>query len=211
MLYTRLRMWIWLVPSVIGLIYCAKYWDRLFPPIGDVISPLVTLAIAGALFISYPISVVSCLLIGSLISDATADYYMDRFNLIPPLSMFAIGHTIRQSAFLYASYPSGSLSIFFITISFILVLWFVILPMFPEVYETLLLISVYATVVGLTLVNICLSRGQVSLGFILFIISDLIIAYELIVDYIAIRPIRIILVPSLFWLSEFFIITELLG
>lgn len=176
--------------------YCITYWSNPFPPTGDIISPLVLFLMSIGIFFSVQISISMVFILFSLLFDTVADYVMDEDNLDLPICLFSCGHLFRQFSFLLQFYPHGSFTILILTTIVVI--------------RTILNYSIlnYAVIIGLTFVNVTISLEFVSWGLVLFIISDLIILYELVSGQIKCRPFRVILVPVLFWTAEALIIYE---
>jgi len=194
-------MLIALIPAFFASIYTIKYWNYTSPPSRDIISPLVLLSLALSLLLLYPLSLTSILVFSSLILDSLADYYMDPFTLLP-ISLFVSSHLFRQLSFI-SFFSFSSISSFF--------LLFFIASFFIFSISFFSLLLSYSIVMFFTLINLLFIKGNLSLGFSLFVISDLIIAYEMLGYKINIRPIRVILVPLLFWLADLSLTLELLS
>jgi hypothetical protein len=217
------------------------------PPLDDVFSPLVTLILALNTFVSYPVSMLSSLVILSLVIDSVADYLMDSHKLKLPIFLFSCGHLVRQ--IIVSNIAPGI--VFRNTLSdpwfkqIILPniepsvlpgysqseLWFRLTQVISQIIVFLMawdiccnqflsqrlsissvpiFIGGYAIVIVITFLQIWAGTNAFSIGFLLFIISDLIIATELIFGKIYPRQLRVLLVPILYWTAEFLIIKDLL-
>lgn len=207
-----------------SVLYCWRYWDYTAPPNGDYISFVVLSSMGLSIWVNGPISFIMILGLISLLMDIIADLYMDTRNLTLPLILFAWGHFFRQIAFTFAFYPQPSIVLLLLTIVLVLAIMLVSVPS-PYKYiknEVVAQIIIYTLIVTATIWNVSISienrlisslgllQGKLSIGLTLFVISDLIIVYELMWDKFTIRQLRVVLVPILFWLAEFGILYELL-
>ena len=202
----------------LSLLYAIIHWNASSPPVNDIISPLVTLSMAAGLILVYgltlnpDLSTTLLQLICSLIVDSMADYYMNSKNLTVPLALFSTGHIMKQLAFIQDPWSPISMVLLFGSIVAMALLYsgFHVrhLPKLPS-STTRELIHLYCLVIGFSFVNIYLA-SMLSRGYILFIISDLIIAYELGWGKIYPRQFRVIAVPILYWLAEYIIVVEAL-
>jgi hypothetical protein len=197
-------MWIWFAPAILAVIYCLKYWNLSHPPPGDLISPLIIITLAIGVGFSYSANETILLTITGLFFDALADFHMDKQTMGLSMMYFSSGHIIRQFSFLQNNDPNNLL---FMTMGCAAVL---MLGVIMRV-STRLLILPYAAIMLFTLLNISWAMGTFFNGFVLFIISDLIIAWELIIGEIPHRPFRIVVVPLLFWIAEYVLLRQSLG
>ena len=169
------------------------YWDHTDPPLCDIFSPLVTLILAVTFYQHNLIAV-------ALIVDSVADYWMDKKKMQRSLTLFTMGHLIKQIAFINSDniilICGGWLSI--------LVNFFVWLQL-NRANQPIL---GYMSVVLWTWVFISLAIQRLSLSQLVFVLADAIIGYELIISRIPYRRLRVLLVPALYWLAEYLLILE---
>lgn len=194
----------WILP----ILFILFYWNNADPPIRDILSPLVVLSFAFGNFLLYPVSKISSLVILNLIIDSVADYLMDSENLDLPIFLFSIGHFIKQIIFSHVFsriYPSSNISRIFAH-GFTLILIMTLLV--TDGY--LISIASYGLIVATTFIQICLAKRSLSMGFLLFVISDLIIAIELMFGQMRPRQIRVICVPILYWTSEYILAQDIM-
>lgn len=188
-----------------GLIFLIQYYHNRDPPLMDFISPFITLTISRYSFDSIYLITNVLLLIG-LIIESIADFLMDKEKIVVPTILFAIGHLTRQLAFL-STPPSNSLTTI---LSIVTLICLVIL--FQEIRNENNIsfggIIYYSMIILLSAIHVSISQGTISWGYIIFIVSDLMIAYELIYDKINPRFIRVVLVPSLYWISQYLLTIE---
>lgn len=201
-----------LIISVVAAItYCWRYYDYSGPPKRDFISSVVLLSIGFDIILTIPPTFSMVLGLISLLLDIIADFYMDAYDkdrLMISLLLFSWGHFIRQCAFVWSLYPHCSLILLLLSSVLIGLHYY-----FPRWR-----IITYILIITITVINIStgmsdsirLFKGSLSFGLTLFVISDLIIAYELYWNTLKIRQIRVLAVPVLFWLAEFVILCELL-
>jgi hypothetical protein len=210
-----------MIAWILMLTYIFRYWNYPNPPVHDIISPFITLTIALNIFIMIPSLCPESLyglryqslilIILSLIIDSIADYFMDRNNLELPILLFSLGHFIKQIIFAYI-FSNGIYSLVHV-ITFILILYLISLVLQRKLYakeNTLIAVAVYSIIIALTLIQICVEQQGINRGFLLFVISDLIIAIELVYVKFTFRQIRVILVPLLYWIAEILISRDLL-
>jgi len=207
-----------IIASLCAITYCARYRSYPRPPTGDFISPLVLLTLAAGVVFFKETSIPRNLILMSLMVDTFADYMMNEQGIDFSILFFSLGHLLRQFVFMYVFYPWGSIGIFLITLVILICMMCVFEPMshlttrrYSNIVEEHIMVVLYAATIGLTLLNASSAKGSLSLGLTLFVISDLIIAYELIWAKIKYRTFRIIAVPALFWIAEVSIIYELLN
>ena len=137
------------------------------------------------------------LLLTSLILESAADFFMNKDNLKLPIILFSFGHLFRQFAFLSVS-PFGITPIL---VSFITaILTILVIKKFSILY--------YSCIIFLSAVQVSLVESGISYGYILFIVSDLIIGYEMVISKIKPRCFRIIIVPLFYWISQYCLVNE---
>lgn len=73
-----------------------------------------------------------------------------------------------------------------------------------------LIIPCYAIIVAYTFFMVSFSQCTIDLGYLCYIISDLIIGYEIFDREIYPRRLRILCVPILYWLGQYLTTTKLL-
>lgn len=195
-------MWQVLIGLLIGS-YFWRYCNNETPPLGDVISPTIVISLALVACLTYPLSVTLIFTILSLFVDSIADYVMNVNDIRDPVLLFGLSHGFRQLAFVWNCYPNMSLRLV------MCLTWFSTYLMFSERGRYLIL--GYSGVLFFTVVNAYLATSRLSLGLLLFIISDVIIVYDMMWKRIDNRPIRVLLVPLLFWLAEGLVIWEVLS
>lgn len=207
LLHTNLPWIAFFLSGACGLMYCVRYAKYPRPPNDDIVSPLVLLFMALGIIASVPWSFTMFLGLTSLILDAIADFTMNVEDLGVPIVLFSVGHLFRQFAFIFEYYPNGSFIILEITMVLIVFLMFA----HSKPPWSKWCILAYAGVIGLTLINVSLISCSVNVGLVLFVISDLIIVYELAWTQIKHRQLRVILVPVLFWAAEATLMYKLLS
>jgi len=79
-----------------------------------------------------------------------------------------------------------------------------------ESTELKFVIACYAIILLASFIQVSIALSSVSIGYVLFILSDLIIAYEVLFDKIYPRQIRVILVPALYLISQYILTKQLL-
>lgn len=200
-------MWMWVIPAILGTIYCLKYWNVSHPPPGDMISPLVILTLAIEVGFMYPMNTPTFLVIIGLLFDAIADFYMNKPTMGISMILFGWGHLIRQLTFIMIFTSQDNYQIVAITL---LVLGLLMIEVVTKPRIRVLLIA-YTTIMVFTLWNISMTYETIPTGLLSIIVSDLIIAYELVMKDIPHRPFRIIIVPVLFWIGEYILVRQLLG
>lgn len=165
------------IAIILGLLYCIKNFNVDDPPSLDYISPLITLCIM--LLKPYNMWLI-------LILEAIADYNMGsdiRYSIL----VFSCGHMLKQ-VLLSNSIILAGISLYII---------FVIAVMNHHGTNRICM-GLYTLIMILTLIS------QSSRGFIVFIISDLMILYDDIIRFKT-RQIRILLVPITYWLSQYYL------
>lgn len=165
----------------LAALFIFKYYYYQDPPLADLISPSITLCLATlALNQSY-------LLVLSLVLDSVADFLMDSKKLFYPIVLFSLGHILKQLVFNpHPLLPLLSTLLFF------------------DLWTRQRLIIDYTLIIALSFIQVYMIKY--SLGYLCFAISDAIIGYELAITRISYRPIRVLLVPILYWLAEYLLV-----
>lgn len=187
---------------VLASLYWWRYWNHERPPLYDVVSPAILLSMGLGAVVTYPLSMVQIFTLLSLFIDAAADYLMNEDDLRDSIILFSLSHGFRQLMFIWNACPTMSLQIV------MSLTWLCTYIIFDG--ETNWIIPSYAGIIFFTLVNAYLATSRPSLGLILFIISDLIIIYDMMLKRLTNRRVRVLLVPTLFWIAERVIIWEVL-
>jgi hypothetical protein len=190
---------------ILGLIFILSYYHNKDPPLSDIISPLVTLSIAR--YALYASSILmGMLLVTSLGIELVADFYMNKHDMSLSIQLFSIGHLIRQLAFLTLPGPNILSSIISL---FTTLLTVHLMEEFQRNRNiSFTTIVCYSVIIVFSTIQISISQGVISFGYVIFIISDLMIAYELIVKDIYPRWIRIVGVPILYWTAQYLLTQE---
>jgi len=186
-----------MLPALIALIYIIRYWNYPSAPLSDIISPIVTLVMAKTIFestLTFPTS----LLILSLCIDSYADYIMDSSNLRKPMIWFSSGHLFRQLIFVTVTWEISSMILYFFTLM-------AFMYMSTERGEFMFFVS-YVSILFMSFL-----QSSFDWGYICFILSDLIIAYDSFINNLHPRQFRVILVPVLYWTAEYILTRSLLN
>lgn len=182
--------------------YCIVYWKKNSPPTGDVISPLITLYLLMRFLclstIKNNIYISVCI---TLTLDLIADFLMDVNNLYTPILLFSLSHIFRQ----YLYYSRYSLTyythiIFTISITLFIIQQYMYIK---RINNKLLFIGLYIILLIFTYINISLSKHEFDYSFLPFVLSDCLIGAELLFGKIYPRQIRILIVPLLYWISQY--------
>lgn len=187
---------------ILPCLYIYSYWRNEYPPLDEIISPMTTLLY---LFDIRQISMLSSVIALSIIVDSIADFYMDGKNLLFPVMLFSLGHAVKQSVYVMKYGCPSSI----ISLSMIMFLNGMIFYNWLKPYTGELLLYIYGLIIGISFIGSCIINQTVDIGYLIFIISDIIIAVDL-MKKIYPRQIRIILVPVLYWLAQKIIIMNLL-
>ena len=219
-------------------LFIACYHSNVDPPIGDIISPLITLSMV----LEWE-RVVTGVMLATTMLESMADYRMDKDNMRVPILLFSLGHLVRQSAFLTSvdsetnTFPTLILAVTFMLIGVLMgrlyitrsrITKHVVHQKYREghfVDDSRVLrrnggekcdiprdaILYYATIVFLSAVNVTMIQQIPSWGYLVFIVSDLIIGYEITIRKIYPRWVRILLVPILYWGSQYLLKAEYLN
>lgn len=209
---------------VCAFILC--YYSNEDPPIYDIISPLITITIiVNVLTTALPTSLPILLLLVGLGLESIADFYMNKDSLGLSIGLFSISHLIRQFSLLRINFiilmlrnvdlSAPDLDIVVIIISAITTIFTVLLlerlhAMQPGSSVSFLVIGYYSTIIFLSAVQVSMVQGAISYGYVIFIISDLIVGYDLIIRKISPRWLRIITVPVLYWTAQYLLTLECL-
>jgi len=172
-----------LIPA---LLFIIDYWSFPSSPIRDIYSPLVTLLLLDRNN-GYIINL-------WLLFDSCADYLMDKNNLKSPIILFSISHLLKQIAFL------GTFSVLndcFIGVTMIFML---------GILTTKHVVPCYAVVIGISCIHVCLLNNNAIFGYLIFCLSDLLIAVELLGMQLKPRQLRVIGVPLLYWIAQYMLI-----
>lgn len=164
------------------------YWSSKEPPLYDFFSFLAIFTLG---LYHYQYSSLGL----ALMIDSIADFNMNSHTPKVSIILFLIGHFLKQLAFL------NFYSFLFIGLSFIF--------SYSSWYsQDSLLIFFYI----LSLINawtaISLSIGYISWSYFFFVLSDAIIGYDLFICKLSNRRLRVLLVPFLYWIAEYFILYE---
>ncbi|CAH6419647.1 Hypothetical protein HVR_LOCUS721 [uncultured virus] len=206
-----------MLPCILIALFLIYYRNDKEAPVGDYISPLITLMMAVGL-LTYPTSPTIFLTGLTLCLDSIGDYFMDKDKLTRPILVFSVAHLVRQLAYFVLS--GGVLTIvpivsWLLTLSLVIILirYFYYEPE-PEdehqnefaadisfLFQRIPLIGLYSLIVALTLFNTSVIMGTTNWSHILFIISNLVIGYDLSIRKIQ-PQIRVLLVPLMYWISE---------
>jgi len=174
---------------LLGILFILCNYSNDHPPLYDIISPIVTLNIAIYSLYSSSIFITIIMTMG-LIMESLADFLMNKDNMKLSIRLFSFGHLIRQFSFLSLSISS----LLFISITLLII-------------KSNSIIN-YALIIFFSAVHVSISQGMISFGYLVFIISDLIIAYELLINDVRPRYLRVIGVPLLYWISQYLLIHE---
>lgn len=207
---------------ICGISYCVRYFFNKHPPKTDYLSPLVSLSLAVYAY-TFENGWGSTAMVLILVIEAFADYHMGpdvRF----PIFMFSIGHLFKQFIIISLAEQTDIFVDMNIVLSFPLVLCIGYISIYRSFVSCGLLdrptdtqsitklgkisMVLYAYLLMLTMIQISLHIGTVVNGFALFIISDLLLLINDLHPF-PIRQMRVLLVPALYWLSQYFTIHDL--
>lgn len=204
--------------------FIVRYYSNEDPPIYDIISPLVTLSILTNL-ITMPLTIVTpmVLVVITLGLEAVADFYMNKDRLRLSIGLFSNSHLIRQFSFLKMNgfksqltiagllVPNGDIIATIITTIITILLAGRLRAMRPGSNISFFIIGCYSFIIFLSAVQVSMVQNSISYGYVVFIISDLIIGYDLIIGKIKPRWLRIIGVPVLYWSAQYLLTYECLN
>lgn len=176
-------------------------WSYTEPLKFDIISPLFTLILAiTSLSINTDYS--SYIFAFSLLMDSMADFIMSPEYLSHAIFLFSIGHIMKQLAFLFTNFLFNNVLIF---ITSILSAFFMFIVGLVTNEISIPIIVLYTLIISFSLIHTSILIGDISWGYLLFGISDLIIAFELVITKIYPRQLRVLSVPLLYWIGEYII------
>lgn len=193
-----------MITAVLVCAFIIFYRANIEPPIYDVISPLVSLSILAT---SLTLSKELILLIIGLALEILADFYMNKDSLVLPIIFFSVGHLLRQLSFLYPMVTGSMMIIPTITGFLVITLLF----QFLRIRKGNSIIVCYSLIILLSAVHVSLVREALSYGYVVFILSDIIIGYDLMIRRIYPRWFRVIVVPLLYWGSQYLLSHEFLS
>ena len=213
---------------VFAFIVC--YYSNKDPPIHDIISPLITLTILFNLptisLLTSVVMVPTMLLLIGLVLESVADFYMNKDSLRLSIGLFSCGHLIRQFSFLAMNGVESTpiivglsipnLDIIAIHLSLVTTILAVLLlerlrAIRQKSNISLLIIGYYSLIIFLSAVQVSIVQRGISYGYVMFIISDLMVGYDLIIRKIQPRWFRIIGVPVLYWSAQYLLTYECLN
>lgn len=213
-----------IVAIICGFLYCIKNFFAKEPPIVDYLSPMVTLSMAISLLISQSITGLSLALGLILILEAWADFHMG-FDVRYPITVFSSGHVLKQIVIFYLHDGEGFLYLILIDISFILTGCLGVVTV-QEYYDGIIIngrcypvmvkewnrisMLLYTGVMACTMIIMIIHHETIWIGFLLFIISDLLILFDDLFVFNH-RQMRVILVPVLYWISQYLIVQDMLA
>ena len=201
-------------------VYFALYKGYSKPPVRDIVSPLISLTVLLN-FIGTEFTEHSLIFIVGLLLEVIADYYMNQETLSLPITIFGLSHAYKQVSF-SCNFGYDELllpKIISLTTCGICALLLSIIIVdntvpqdhgrYPTIKMSVVIIP-YVCIMGLTLFYLSLAQETVSYGFLLLGVSDLIIAADLIGIPVN-RKIRVLMVPLLYWLSQYVLAQEFLS
>ena len=199
-------MMLFLLPVVFAILYAIKYCRGKDPIPGDIISSCVTLTIALCHVVEYGVTVRGMLLYASLLVEALADFCMYSLSLNMCLVLFSLGHLAKQNIALLLVIPQSlsELPLFMLMIVcyFISVILTTLLGNI-DIKRDDISVRLYTIIITFTWILISLARGHIDRGYLCYVLSDIIIGYEVLFQKMQPRWLRIIIVPSLYWLGQY--------
>ena len=204
-------------------LFIACYHSNDNPPVRDVISPLITLS----MLLESERGLTGVFLATSAL-ESMADYRMDKYNMGLPICLFSLGHLVRQLAFFMAVNGEKNTphflilgATFMLTVVLVWRLYITRLKYTGDRSDGVDIsrgkgeiphdaILYYAMIIFLSAVNVTMIQQIPSWGYLAFIVSDLIIGYEITIRRIHPRWVRVFLVPILYWWSQYLLKTEYL-
>lgn len=168
---------------IFWILYIFCYWNNENPPLYDILSPVGTL-IMTIFYIRDGGAILPAL---SVILGTIADFMMDEDNMEIPLLFFSFSHIVRffscyhnqNNLFGFYSYISQIVLIYYFNNMAVYIIIFIMyqLPLYFE------------------------SNRKMLVSVLFYTISDILIGYNMLF-YMKYRKIRVLLVPTLYWLSE---------
>lgn len=178
------------------LIFAFRYHRYDEPPIRDYVSPLVSSTIlVNLVSLLMRTSEPYILLTGAMNAEIVGDFYMDKKNLKTPVILFSLAHVLRVISFYMVL--SRSADVMLLTLALLVVLLILINK------KSKIFLVLYGLIIFLSAVSVSMAQGTVSIGYTTYIVSDLIIGYEMAINKIKPRWIRVILVPFLYWMAQY--------
>ena len=200
-----------------ALLYIIKYWNCQDPPVRDFISPSITILICCNFINANGISLITTIICCSLIFEATADLMMHTWLLKKCLLLFSIGHVLKQSASL-TLIPPGELSItaillFVISLILCSIIFDFVMRNSSKIKEIKdssnvvdhKVIFCYMGIVGFTFLISSYTHSTIDIGYICYIISDLLIGFEIAFHKLSPRRFRVLVIPMLYWLGQYLV------
>jgi len=163
----------------------------------------------------------------SLVINSLADFITNTNNIKQAIVLFSFGHLMMQGAYMKIYFDEISLILILISVATV---WFIFYIMrlnspFKIIVRIIvdrevrrqtgfdklqLIIGGYAIVLVMSFIQVSRVLSTISIGYILLIISNLIIVYEIMFIKIHPRQIRTILAPVLYLISQHILTRQLI-
>lgn len=193
----RMQMWMLVPALVLAAAYVYKYHNAAIPPQHSILSSAVTVA-ACAPYFGWDAMTSAILL------QTYADFLLavdtNGVHTFFPVMLFALSHMEMQIAFLMYSSAWWQILLWLLSLACFGVLIHAVhgvVHLGYRSYESYI-IDAYAVILACTAINIVQSSGEL-LPMALFLLADAVILVDMAVKI----PYRVILVPILYWSSQF--------
>lgn len=180
---------------ILWALYIFLYWNNDTPPIYDILSPTGTILMCVIYTIYAKNGNISMSAL-SVLLGALGDFMMNDENIEISLLFFSFSHMLK-----FFSYYNSELNMFYVYsyISQLITMYNLCKFRFMKGYIAIFIMYQ---------LPLLFQNKKITASVILYAISDILIGYNMLY-YINYRKIRVLVVPALYWTSEFLYLSSL--